>query len=127
MSSQITHDGEVSLQSILQQHLAEVTRLRDTLKEPAVNAVLMEELHNTASTSLPNKDASSLAAQTIDVLHETIQLLQPGHLILADHFLGMPLPLHTLLHSQTKEMLMRFLDRLHQCKMPARGGPARCP
>jgi hypothetical protein len=90
MSLQSTHNGEVSLQPILQQHLAEVTRLRDTLKEPAVNAMLMEELHNTASTSLPNKDASSLASQTIDVLHETIQLLQPGHLLLADHFLGMP-------------------------------------
>jgi hypothetical protein len=93
-SSQTTHDGEVSLRPILQQHLADIIRLRNSLKEPAINVVLMEELHNTADTSLPNKDASSLASQAIDVLHQTIQLLQPGHRVLADHFLGMPLSSH---------------------------------
>jgi hypothetical protein len=102
MSLQSTQDGQVSLQSILQQHLAEITRLRDMLKKPAVNAMLMEELHNTAHMRLPDKDASSLASQTIDVLHETIQLLQPGHLILADHFLGIPLSSHALSHRETK-------------------------
>lgn len=95
MSTQTTHDGEASLQSILERHLADITRLRDTLKEPVVNAMLMEELHDTANMKLPNMEASSLASQTIDVLHETIQLLQPGHLVLADHFLGKPLPSHS--------------------------------
>ena len=38
---------------------------------------------------LPNKRLANLAANAIDLLHETEQLLEPGPLVLADHFLGM--------------------------------------
>lgn len=37
---------------------------------------------------LPDKRLSSLAHEAIDLLHETEQLLEPGPLVLADHFLG---------------------------------------
>lgn len=103
MSLQSANDGEASLPSILQRHLAHLTRLRDTLKEPTVHAVLMEELHDTSEMRLPSQEASSLASQTIDVLHETIQLLQPGHLVLADHFLGTPLSIRNFSYIQTRE------------------------
>jgi len=71
---------------ILKRQVVELDRLRDTLKEPTLNAELMKALHDT--TCLPDKDTAQLAAQAIDLLHETAQILQPGHLILADHFLG---------------------------------------
>jgi gliotoxin/aspirochlorine biosynthesis O-methyltransferase len=37
---------------------------------------------------LPDKKMAGLASQAVDLLHETEQLLEPGPLVLADHFLG---------------------------------------
>lgn len=58
----------------------------DTLKREPVKSELHDALHN--DDSLPDKAMASLAAETIDLLAETQQLLEPGHLVLADHFLG---------------------------------------
>ncbi|OTB04090.1 hypothetical protein M426DRAFT_321185 [Hypoxylon sp. CI-4A] len=47
---------------------------------------LQTTLHNTEK--LPDRKLSLLASETLDLLSEVRQLLEPGHLILADHFLG---------------------------------------
>jgi hypothetical protein len=41
---------------------------------------------------LPDKQITGLANKAIDLLHETEQLLEPGPLVLADHFLGISYP-----------------------------------
>jgi hypothetical protein len=43
-------------------------------------------LHN--HEGLPDKKVSKLASSAVDLLNETEQLLEPGSLVLADHFLG---------------------------------------
>ena len=57
-----------------------------TLNSDAVRTDLMAALHNTQQ--LPDKKTAGLAAEAVDLLSELDLLLQPGHLVLADHFLG---------------------------------------
>ncbi len=52
------------------------------------HAQLQAALHD--HDKLPNRKLADLAAQAVDLLHETEQLLEPGSLVLADHFLGTP-------------------------------------
>ena len=47
---------------------------------------LIAELHD--YSRLPDKRLYQLANKAVDLLHETEQLLEPGPLVLADHFLG---------------------------------------
>ena len=54
------------------------------------NAQLLADLHD--HNKLPSKKLVGLASQAIDLLNETEQLLEPGSLVLADHFLGTVLP-----------------------------------
>lgn len=49
---------------------------------------LQEALHNHGENSLPRAEIAALANKSIDLLHEIEQLLEPAHLVLADHFLG---------------------------------------
>lgn len=65
-----------------------IDSLRSALKvlKGDVNTQLMAELHN--HDRLPNKQMAALASQAVDLLHEIEQLLEPGPLVLADHFLG---------------------------------------
>ncbi len=51
-----------------------------------VQSDLKAALHN--HDRLPDKELAAQAALAIDLLHATEQLLSPGPLILADHFLG---------------------------------------
>ena len=53
------------------------------------NAELIRELHD--HSHLPSKRFEKIVPQTIDLLHKVEQLLEPGPLVLADHFLGMHL------------------------------------
>ncbi|MCJ1380193.1 hypothetical protein MMC17_003296 [Xylographa soralifera] len=50
------------------------------------NEELVAALHD--HNKLPDKHVASLAREAVDLLHETEQLLEPGPLVLADHFLG---------------------------------------
>lgn len=59
-------------------------RLRGDLNQ-SLNATLHDD------TKLPDRKTSLLAAQALDLLSELRLLLEPGHLILADHFMGMQL------------------------------------
>lgn len=66
-----------------------VDSLTSSLVNLKASKVELESLlHN--HDSLPDKAIASLASEAIDLLHETKQLLEPGSLVLADHFLGMP-------------------------------------
>lgn len=48
--------------------------------------LLLAALHDTEI--LPNKNVSEKASEALDLLSEIRLLLEPGHLVLADHFLG---------------------------------------
>lgn len=47
---------------------------------------LKAALHD--NSRLPDKKTARLAADAVDLLNETALLLEPGPLVLADHFLG---------------------------------------
>jgi len=51
-----------------------------------IKSQLISALHD--HQKLPDKKATGLANQAIDLLYRLQQLLEPGHLVLADHFLG---------------------------------------
>ncbi len=69
-----------------------IDSLQSTLKilKDEANAQLLADLHD--HNKLPRKKLVGLASQAIDLLNETEQLLEPGSLVLADHFLGRVLP-----------------------------------
>ena len=74
--------------------------IRD-LNDDVVAKELGATLHD--PQQLPHKEISSLAANAVDLLGDIDILLEPGHTILADHFLGdwqwIPLLLGGYLHS----------------------------
>ena len=47
---------------------------------------LQRALHS--DRSLPQKQVATMAAEIVNLLHRVERLLEPGHLVLADHFLG---------------------------------------
>ncbi|KAJ8069766.1 hypothetical protein OCU04_000184 [Sclerotinia nivalis] len=49
---------------------------------------LQSMLHGHNKNQLPDKRIAGLAKTAVNLLHETEQLLEPGSLVLADHFLG---------------------------------------
>lgn len=75
------------LLSSLNGHLERVVEI---LKTEEVSRKLDKALHNHDKGVLPDPEVSKLADQSIDLLHEIEQLLDPGHLTLADNFLGIP-------------------------------------
>ncbi|KAI0456048.1 putative O-methyltransferase [Xylaria acuta] len=58
----------------------------DELQSDEPSSQLQRELHN--GDRLPDKQLARLSAETIDLLAEVEHLLEPAHLVLADHFLG---------------------------------------
>lgn len=74
---------EYTLQSLNKQ----LASVRDQLKGK-LRDELQTRLHNHDKGVLPDSRIASVAAQSIDLLHEVEQMLEPGHLVLADHFLG---------------------------------------
>jgi hypothetical protein len=71
--------------SSLNEHLGKALGV---LRTEPVNQELHDALHNHREGVLPSASAAALANETIDRLHEIEQLLEPSHLVLADHFLG---------------------------------------
>ncbi|UNI23714.1 hypothetical protein JDV02_009516 [Purpureocillium takamizusanense] len=78
--------GEDSLATALGNLQQTLRTALDALKSPATAAALQSALHD--DTRLPDKAIAGLASDAVDLLAEVEQLLQPAHLILADHFLG---------------------------------------
>lgn len=58
----------------------------DALKIEGTGAELHKALHD--DQTLPDKQTAAMASETVNLLRKVEQLLEPGHLVLADHFLG---------------------------------------
>lgn len=71
----------ITLETLIQQ----VESARDILLGNGQQE-LLKALHD--DVALPEPEMEALAGKAINLLHETQQLLEPGNLILADHFLG---------------------------------------
>lgn len=76
---------EVALTELSSNVRLSLAKLNGPLKD-----ALREQLHD--PENLPDAECYDLAAQVVDVLHEAQQSLEPRTLILADHFLGTPMP-----------------------------------
>ncbi|KAK7746485.1 hypothetical protein SLS53_002444 [Cytospora paraplurivora] len=66
--------------------VASLCRCLDTLKNGEAGRDIHRALHG--HEGLPDKAAYERSAQAVDLLHETLQLLEPSTLVLADHFFG---------------------------------------
>lgn len=75
-----------SLQEILTDSLHDLRKIHARLTLPHIQKQLEDSLHDTEN--LPHKKISTLSSEIVDVLYATDRLLQPGNLVLADHFLG---------------------------------------
>ncbi|KAI1824922.1 S-adenosyl-L-methionine-dependent methyltransferase [Xylaria intraflava] len=73
------------MESVLQQ-LVDSLRSASHKLGGDLNQSLNAALHD--DTKLPDRKASLLASEALDLLSELRLLLEPGHLILADHFMG---------------------------------------
>lgn len=82
-----THDVQQSqmLEMVLQ-NLASATQAALSFMQGPLKSTLEEQLH--AASTLPDAHLSTLAAETIDLLHKAQQALEPRSVVLADHFLG---------------------------------------
>lgn len=58
----------------------------NALSREPLRSALKHALHD--DKKLPDKELADLAGQTIDLLGEIDVLLEPAHMILADHFFG---------------------------------------
>ena len=97
-----------------------------TLNDDTVASELRATLHD--PKQLPNKMIAAQAAEAVDLLGELDLLLEPGHMILADHFLGL---LRSLFVSVSGGKIIcgraNLFRRLHEYQMPCCGRRAqRC-
>ena len=69
--SKLIQDLKLSVRSFEDEDVAK--ELKDVLHDPQ---------------QLPDKRTASLAAEAVDLLGDLDLVLEPGHIILADHFLG---------------------------------------
>jgi hypothetical protein len=84
MGSQPASQDLATVLSALRQTLRDSL---ETLNTPTIASELQAALHD--DKQLPDKDIANLASDTVDLLSGVEKLLQPAHLVLADHFLGM--------------------------------------
>ena len=74
------------LMQVLQDVNSKLQGALDALNREPVKALLHKSLHN--GVHLPDKKLSASAADAVDLLAKIEHLLEPAHLVLADHFLG---------------------------------------
>lgn len=79
--------GEENLATVLSNLQQNLGASLASLKSAKIASELQAALHD--DKSLPDKALAGLASDTVDLLAEIEKLLQPAHLVLADHFLGM--------------------------------------
>jgi gliotoxin/aspirochlorine biosynthesis O-methyltransferase len=77
----------MSLEKTLTGLEATLETFLSALRHEDTKVQLQKALHD--DRGLPDKQASSAAARVVDRLGEIQHLLEPAHLILADHFLGL--------------------------------------
>ncbi|KAF2471774.1 S-adenosyl-L-methionine-dependent methyltransferase [Lindgomyces ingoldianus] len=73
------------MEAILEDLIASLRTVSKQLQTDA-KPLLQESLHDT--DKLPDFRTSALASEAVDLLSELRLLLEPGHAVLADHFLG---------------------------------------
>jgi hypothetical protein len=78
----------MSTSSVLNTLNSQLSSVLDVLRSKDVSLELQKGLHNHEKGALPDAELSSLASRTIDLLHSVEQMLEPGYLVLADHYLG---------------------------------------
>ncbi|KAL3422106.1 o-methyltransferase [Phlyctema vagabunda] len=78
--------AENGVEAVLEQLVFSLKSSLHLLTADKTRAHLDATLHNDAK--LPEKRIAAMASETIDLLHQVEQLLEPAHLVLADHFLG---------------------------------------
>jgi hypothetical protein len=76
----------MSLSQTLVQLEASLTAFLSVLTNDTVKKELQELLHN--DETLPDKEVLKRATSVVDKLGEMQSILEPAHLILADHFFG---------------------------------------
>jgi hypothetical protein len=74
------------MEEILKNLIDSLKSVNKQLKDDTVKAQLLSTLHS--AEKLPDWKSYKLASEALDLLKETQLILEPGHLILADHFLG---------------------------------------
>ncbi|GMG45933.1 unnamed protein product [Aspergillus oryzae var. brunneus] len=94
MDAPLTDAERTALQTSLEALNRQVEATRNILRSNSQKA-LLQTLHT--DQELPDPALEALAGKTINLLHETQQLLEPGHLVLADHFLAVELKLVDIL------------------------------
>jgi hypothetical protein len=77
----------MELQGVLAKLVADLRISWDALNHESVRLEIQDALHK--NDRLPERKMASTASDAVDLLHQLQQLLEPGHLILADHFLGL--------------------------------------
>ncbi|PGH15387.1 hypothetical protein AJ80_05571 [Polytolypa hystricis UAMH7299] len=75
------------MEFILQNLNSHLSSVHEQLKGK-LQGELTSRLHNHDQGKLPEKELEKLATESINLLHSIEQMLEPGHLVLADHFLG---------------------------------------
>jgi gliotoxin/aspirochlorine biosynthesis O-methyltransferase len=77
---------EPSVYQTLQELNSSLESSLKKLKTDPLKSALQRALHD--DKKLPDKDLNDLAGRTVDLLGEIDTLLEPAHLVLADHFFG---------------------------------------
>jgi len=76
------NDVQLALRECITHVQATLQKLREEKNATALNWALHHDVE------LPDRETEALASKAVSVLNDAQHLLQPGHLILADHFLG---------------------------------------
>ncbi|KAI1105364.1 putative O-methyltransferase [Jackrogersella minutella] len=79
-------DKQVAVPTILGDLNETLRSVISVFESDEVSSYLQQELHD--GNRLPEKKLTKLAAETVDLVAKIEQILEPGHLVLADHFLG---------------------------------------
>lgn len=80
----------MALQETLTKLIQDLKVSVKSFNDDAVSKELQAVLHD--PRQLPERRIADLATEAVDLLGELDILLEPGHIILADHFLGAYLP-----------------------------------
>lgn len=100
---------------ILEKLVLDLKTSLEALKEESTWSQLQDALHD--DKTLPDKTILMQSSEAIDLLHQIGQLLEPAHLVLADHFLGTDLciiPAVQFIHADS-------FARIHKHQMSLRG------
>lgn len=76
----------MALESALSELIRDLRVSVKSFNDNAVSKELQDVLHD--PQRLPDKEIARLASEAVDLLGELDILLEPAHIILADHFLG---------------------------------------